>query len=197
MELRSGPATSALSTTRTSIWPSIYPRILELIGAHRSTIIFCNARRQAERLALLHDQTLSSLRRLADAPLTRDCGPVMRDASRSLRALFGALPFFNAGQPGTQIRVLLVDGLDALLQTFDFRAHGFQDFLLLEALCLAFPVAKEAGRCKDKSRRLSKAPILLCGEVAQYGGRLSKAHIIGQNAPAARQRDTKLLYMSS
>ena len=45
--------------------------------------------RQAERLALLHDQTLTSLRRLADAPLTRDCGPVMRDASRSLRALFG------------------------------------------------------------------------------------------------------------
>jgi ATP-dependent Lhr-like helicase len=50
-ELRSGPATSALSTTRTSIWPSIYPRILELIQSHRSTIIFCNARRQAERLA--------------------------------------------------------------------------------------------------------------------------------------------------
>ena len=36
---------------RTSIWPSIYPRILEQILAHRSTIVFCNARRQAERLA--------------------------------------------------------------------------------------------------------------------------------------------------
>lgn len=44
---------------------------------------------QADRLARLHDQTLISLRRLADAPVTRDCGPVMRDASRSLRALFG------------------------------------------------------------------------------------------------------------
>jgi ATP-dependent Lhr-like helicase len=50
-ELRSGPATSAMGTTRTSIWPSIYPRILELVQQHRSTIIFCNARRQAERLA--------------------------------------------------------------------------------------------------------------------------------------------------
>ncbi len=50
-ELRSGPATSALSAQRSSIWPSIYPRIVELIMAHRSTIIFCNARRQAERLA--------------------------------------------------------------------------------------------------------------------------------------------------
>ncbi len=36
---------------RTSIWPSIHPRILELIRAHRSTIVFTNSRRLAERLA--------------------------------------------------------------------------------------------------------------------------------------------------
>jgi ATP-dependent Lhr-like helicase len=36
---------------RASIWPSIYPKVLELVLAHRSTIIFCNARRAAERLA--------------------------------------------------------------------------------------------------------------------------------------------------
>ncbi len=36
---------------RSSIWPSIYPRVLELVLAHRSTIIFCNARRSSERLA--------------------------------------------------------------------------------------------------------------------------------------------------
>ncbi|MEO6651740.1 MAG: DEAD/DEAH box helicase [Ilumatobacteraceae bacterium] len=36
---------------RSSIWPSVYPRVLELVLAHRSTIIFCNARRAAERLA--------------------------------------------------------------------------------------------------------------------------------------------------
>ncbi len=36
---------------RSSIWPSIYPRVLELVLSHRSTIIFCNARRAAERLA--------------------------------------------------------------------------------------------------------------------------------------------------
>ncbi|HEY5875155.1 MAG TPA: DEAD/DEAH box helicase, partial [Ilumatobacteraceae bacterium] len=50
-ELQSGPATAAMSARRSSIWPSIYPRILELVLAHRTTIIFCNARRQAERLA--------------------------------------------------------------------------------------------------------------------------------------------------
>ena len=36
---------------RSRIWPAIHPRILELIRAHRSTIIFTNSRRLAERLA--------------------------------------------------------------------------------------------------------------------------------------------------
>ena len=35
-----------------SIWPSIYPEILRLVRAHRSTIVFVNNRRLAERLAL-------------------------------------------------------------------------------------------------------------------------------------------------
>ncbi len=35
-----------------SIWPSIYPEILELVRQHRSTIVFVNNRRLAERLAL-------------------------------------------------------------------------------------------------------------------------------------------------
>jgi ATP-dependent Lhr-like helicase len=48
-ELRSGPAASG--PERVSIWPSIHPRLLELINAHRSTLIFTNARRLAERLA--------------------------------------------------------------------------------------------------------------------------------------------------
>src|SRR5260370_3738902 len=34
-----------------SIWPAIHPRILELVRQHRSTIIFVNSRRLAERLA--------------------------------------------------------------------------------------------------------------------------------------------------
>ncbi len=51
VELRSGPADVALAPRRTSIWPSIYPKILDQLLDHKSTIIFCNARRQAERLA--------------------------------------------------------------------------------------------------------------------------------------------------
>src|SRR5204862_3341662 len=35
-----------------AVWPSIYPTILELVSEHRSTIVFVNNRRLAERLAL-------------------------------------------------------------------------------------------------------------------------------------------------
>ena len=40
-------ATSLLR--RNSIWPAIYPRLLALVREHRSTIIFVNSRRLAER----------------------------------------------------------------------------------------------------------------------------------------------------
>ncbi|MBE7519324.1 MAG: DEAD/DEAH box helicase [Thermoflexaceae bacterium] len=36
---------------RSSVWPAIYPRLLELVRAHRSSLIFVNNRRLAERLA--------------------------------------------------------------------------------------------------------------------------------------------------
>jgi ATP-dependent helicase Lhr and Lhr-like helicase len=42
----------APGATGRSIWPAIYPELLELVRAHRSTIIFVNSRRGAERLAV-------------------------------------------------------------------------------------------------------------------------------------------------
>ena len=54
----------ASGVARTSIWPSVYPRILELIRAHHSTIVFTNSRRLAERIAL-------SLNELAGEELAR------------------------------------------------------------------------------------------------------------------------------
>ncbi len=42
---------------RRSIWPSIHPRLVELIRAHRSTMIFANSRRLAERLAQAINET--------------------------------------------------------------------------------------------------------------------------------------------
>ncbi|MEX1073129.1 MAG: DEAD/DEAH box helicase [Chloroflexota bacterium] len=49
---------------RRSIWPSIHPRLLELIRAHRSTLVFVNSRRLAERLS-------SRLNELAGEELVR------------------------------------------------------------------------------------------------------------------------------
>ena len=46
--LPSGPAQGE---NRNSIWPAIHPRLLELIRSHRSTLLFVNSRRLAERLA--------------------------------------------------------------------------------------------------------------------------------------------------
>ncbi len=48
--MTSGEAEQA--ATRRSIWPAIYPQLLELVQEHRSTIIFVNNRRGAERLAV-------------------------------------------------------------------------------------------------------------------------------------------------
>src|SRR3954449_10062954 len=46
------PLAGGENTTRRSIWPAIYPELLDLVESHRSTIVFVNARRAAERLAL-------------------------------------------------------------------------------------------------------------------------------------------------
>ncbi len=43
---------SGVEQSSRSIWPSVYPAILELVRQHRSTIVFVNNRRLAERLAL-------------------------------------------------------------------------------------------------------------------------------------------------
>jgi len=43
-------ASAAGAEQRTSIWPALEDRVLDLIEAHRSTIVFANSRRLAERL---------------------------------------------------------------------------------------------------------------------------------------------------
>lgn len=49
IDIPSGPA--AQGPVRASIWSAMHPRLLELVKAHRSTLIFVNSRRIAERLA--------------------------------------------------------------------------------------------------------------------------------------------------
>jgi len=82
-----------LSTDQTdvgyrSIWPSIYPQILELIRSHQSTIVFANSRRLTERLC-------SELNSLAGEEVARaHHGSVSRDKRVEIEELLkkGEIP---------------------------------------------------------------------------------------------------------
>jgi ATP-dependent helicase Lhr and Lhr-like helicase len=74
IDLPSGPA--GQGAVRPSIWSSIHPRLLELIRAHRSTLLFVNSRRLAERLA-------GALNELAGEPLVRSHHGSLARAARS------------------------------------------------------------------------------------------------------------------
>jgi ATP-dependent helicase Lhr and Lhr-like helicase len=62
-------------STRGSIWPAIYPELLELVKAHNSTIVFVNNRRSAERVALRLNE-LAAKELADDDDEKRDDGPV-------------------------------------------------------------------------------------------------------------------------
>ena len=65
--------TDGVGPTASSIWPSIYPEILRLVEAHRSTIVFVNNRRLAERLALrLNELAERELARAHHGSLARE-----------------------------------------------------------------------------------------------------------------------------
>ena len=54
---------------RKSIWPAVYPRLLELILEHRATIVFCNSRLLSERLC--HHLNDLAAGRGVEGPLVR------------------------------------------------------------------------------------------------------------------------------
>src|SRR5215218_3261836 len=71
-----------------SIWPSLYPEILRLVREHRSTIVFVNNRRLAERLAL-------RLNELAEEPIARaHHGSIAREQRVEIEELLkrGSIP---------------------------------------------------------------------------------------------------------
>src|SRR5690606_12868313 len=74
----SGPA--AGNQPRTSIWPHVEERVCDLIEAHRSTIVFTNSRRLAERLTT----RLNEIWLERHAEDDDDVGPDAQPASRSV-----------------------------------------------------------------------------------------------------------------
>jgi ATP-dependent Lhr-like helicase len=72
------------SATRRSIWPAIYPELLELVREHRSTIIFVNNRRGAERLAArLNDMAEEEIARAHHGSLAREERLVVEEMLKS------------------------------------------------------------------------------------------------------------------
>jgi ATP-dependent Lhr-like helicase len=77
-DLASGPA--AQGPTQPSIWPSLHPRLVELIRAHRTTMIFVNSRRLAERLSgALNEEAQEDLTQAHHGSLAKDTRAAIED----------------------------------------------------------------------------------------------------------------------
>src|SRR5438067_11795818 len=61
--------------SRRSIWPAIYPQLLALLEQHRSTIVFVNNRRGAERLAMRLNELAGERAAEAAGETTNGTGP--------------------------------------------------------------------------------------------------------------------------
>ncbi|HEY7924172.1 MAG TPA: DEAD/DEAH box helicase, partial [Vicinamibacteria bacterium] len=69
-----------------SIWPAMHPRLLELVRQHRSTILFVNARRLAERLATaLNDLAGEEIARAHHGSVAREERAVVEEALKAGR----------------------------------------------------------------------------------------------------------------
>jgi ATP-dependent Lhr-like helicase len=80
------PAPPAASMERRSIWPAIHPRLLELVRGHRSTIVFVNSRRLAERLAAaLNELAGEDVARAHHGSIAREQRTEIEDALKSGR----------------------------------------------------------------------------------------------------------------
>jgi ATP-dependent Lhr-like helicase len=88
VDLPSGPASQG--PVRPSIWTSVHPRLLDLIRAHRTTLLFVNSRRLAERLAgALNDLAGEALVRSHHGSLARAARSEVEDLLKAgrIRAL--------------------------------------------------------------------------------------------------------------
>jgi ATP-dependent Lhr-like helicase len=78
--------------SRRSIWPAIYPQLLDLVEEHRSTIVFVNNRRGSERLAMRLNELAGERKAAAEgAAVTYGAGPPDHPPVEIARAHHGSL----------------------------------------------------------------------------------------------------------
>ncbi len=111
VEGRAAPSTEH-EPASSSIWPHVHPRLLELIEAHHTTLIFVNARRMAERLATrLNEMAGSDLVRAHHGSLSREQRLAVEGDLKSgrLRALVATSSLELGIDMGTVDLVVLVE----------------------------------------------------------------------------------------
>ncbi|MGZ4503507.1 MAG: ATP-dependent helicase [Nocardioidaceae bacterium] len=95
---------------RGSIWPHVEERVVDLIEQHRSTIVFANSRRLAERLTARFNEIAADR---AEAELARDAAPPAQVMAQSGQS-YGAAPVIARAHHGSvskEQRALIEDDL--------------------------------------------------------------------------------------
>ncbi|WP_345415655.1 ATP-dependent helicase [Actinomycetospora chlora] len=88
---------AAGAAQRASIWPAVQERVLDLVEAHRSTIVFANSRRLAERLTARINELATERAHAAAA----ERPPVeLDDEADELAPVIGPFPAEAVGQSG-------------------------------------------------------------------------------------------------
>jgi ATP-dependent helicase Lhr and Lhr-like helicase len=108
----SGPAASA--QRRSSIWPHVEERVLDLIEAHRSTIVFANSRRLAERLtARLNELATERAGEAPPPPTGRPPAELMAQSSAGRPAEDVVVARAHHGSVSREQRALVEEALKA------------------------------------------------------------------------------------
>ena len=105
---------AAGEVARTSIWPHVEERVVDLIESHRSTIVFANSRRLAERLTArlneIHAERLSERELRAQAELSGPAAQVMAQSGTAVGAP-ATLAKAHHGSVSREQRALIEDEL--------------------------------------------------------------------------------------
>ncbi|GAA0261555.1 ATP-dependent helicase [Cryptosporangium japonicum] len=90
---------------RNSIWPAVEERVLDLVGAHRSTIVFANSRRLAERLcAHLNELAEERTEETASVEAAERPGRMPAELMAQAGAAAGAAPIVARAHHGSVSR---------------------------------------------------------------------------------------------
>ncbi|MGV1010202.1 MAG: ATP-dependent helicase [Dermatophilaceae bacterium] len=106
----SGPA--AGEPPRASIWPHVEERVADLIAAHRSTLVFANSRRLAERLTARLNEIQAARRDALDADEPAPPAQIMAQSGTS-RGLPALLARAHHGSVSKEQRAVIEDDLKA------------------------------------------------------------------------------------